>query len=301
MRYWVGLTDKNWFENLRHTEPEEVNFWQPSETAPRKMEAGWPFLFKLRAPDHFVVGGGYFVRFMVLPRFLAWNAFREKNGVSSLAELIKSTARNKNIPQTASTKIGCSILIEPFFFEDDEWIPIPTDWPFSAQRGYTYDTENKTGNWLWRQVEQRLVVRRQTSTVQDPKFGEAYLTRARLGQGTFRMLVADAYHWRCAVTAERSIPTLEAAHIKSYAAAGPNRTHNGLLLRADIHRLFDDGYVTVDPDLRFVVSQKLRDEFENGQTYYRFSGTKLVNLPDRPADRPNSMFLEWHNSEVFLG
>ena len=72
-------------------------------------------------------------------------------------------------------------------------------------------------------------------------------------------------------------------------------------LRADIHRLFDDGYVTVGPDLRFVVSPRLRDEFENGRAYYALAGTKLVNLPDRPADRPRSEFLEWHNSEVYLG
>ena len=115
------------------------------------------------------------------------------------------------------------------------------------------------------------------------------------------MLVTDAYRRRCAVTNERSLPALEAAHIKAHAADGPNRTPNGLLLRADIHRLFDDGYVTVDPDLHFVVSQRLRDEFENGRAYYELSGTKLVNLPDRPADRPGAEFLEWHNSEVYLG
>ena len=301
MRFWVGITDRDWFETLRQSQPEEVNFWQPSERAPRRMEAGRPFLFKLHSPLNYVVGGGFFVRFTVLPCFLAWSAFQQNNGASNLAELIARTARYRKAPQTPGTNIGCNLLTEPFFFEEDEWIPVPEDWPRNVQRGYTYDTATETGNRLWQQVEQRLAARRQEATVQEPQFGEAYLTRARLGQGTFRMLVTDAYHRRCAVTAERSLPALEAAHIKAYAAAGPNRTQNGLLLRADIHRLFDDGYVTVDPDLRFVVSPRLRDEFENGRTYYQLSGTKLANLPDRSADQPGSEFLEWHNSEVYLG
>ena len=265
------------------------------------MEAGWPFLFKLHSPQNYVVGGGFFVQFTVMPCLLAWNAFRENNGASSLAELVERTSRYRKAPQAPGTRIGCNLLTDPFFFEEDQWIPIPPDWPRNAQRGYTYDTATETGSWLWRKVEQRLEAIRQVATIQESQFGETYLTRARLGQGTFRMLVTDAYHRRCAVTGERSLPALEAAHIKAHAAAGPNRTRNGLLLRADIHRLFDDGYVTVDPDLRFVVGQRLRDEFENGRAYYRLSGTRLVNLPDRAEDRPGAEFLEWHNSKVYFG
>jgi predicted restriction endonuclease len=92
---------------------------------------------------------------------------------------------------------------------------------------------------------------------------------------------------------------LEAAHIKSRSDAGPNRTQNGLLLRADIHRLFDDGYVTVDPNLQFVVSPRLREEFENGRAYYAFDGRALDNLPDRLSDRPQAEFIDWHNTEVY--
>jgi len=43
---------------------------------------------------------------------------------------------------------------------------------------------------------------------------------------------------------------------------------NGLLLRSDIHRLFDAGYVTVTPDYEFKVSGRLREDFNNGETYY---------------------------------
>ena len=70
MRYWVGVTDRDWFETLRRLQPDEVNFWQPSQRAPRRMDAGWAFLFKLHSPRNFVVGGGFFVRFTELPCFL---------------------------------------------------------------------------------------------------------------------------------------------------------------------------------------------------------------------------------------
>ena len=265
------------------------------------MDAGWPFLFKLHSPRNFVVGGGFFVRFTKLPCFLAWDAFREKNGASSLVELVQRVARYRKAPQTPGTAIGCNVLTEPFFFAEDEWIPIPRDWASNIVRGRTYDTASDTGDALWQAVEDRLVTRQRAATVEEPRFGEAYLAKARLGQGAFRTLVTDAYRRRCAVTGERSLPALEAAHIRAHAAEGPNRTRNGLLLRADIHRLFDDGYVTVDPDLRFVVSPRLHEEFENGRVYYALDGRSLANVPDRLPDQPGREFLEWHNSEVYLG
>jgi putative restriction endonuclease len=301
MHYWVGITDRDWFETLRRLQPDEVNFWQPSQRAPRAMDAGWPFLFKLHSPQNFVVGGGFFVRFTKLPCFLAWDAFREKNGASSLVELVQRVARYRKAPQTPGTAIGCNVLTEPFFFDEDEWIPIPRDWSPNIVRGRTYDTATDTGDALWQAVVDRLMTRVQATPVEEPRFGEAYLARVRLGQGAFRTLVTNAYHRQCAVTGERSLPALEAAHIRAHSAEGPNRTHNGLLLRADIHRLFDDGYVTVDPDLRFVVSRRLHEEFENGRVYYALDGRPLANVPDRLTDQPGREFLEWHNSEVYLG
>ena len=60
-------------------------------------------------------------------------------------------------------------------------------------------------------------------------------------------------------------------------------------------------FVTVDPDLRFVVSPRLHEEFENGRVYYDFDGRSLANVPERLTDQPGHEFLEWHNSEVYLG
>ena len=75
---------------------------------------------------------------------------------------------------------------------------------------------------------------------------------------------------------------------------------NGLLLRSDLHTLFDRGYVTVAPGARLEVSRRIRQEFENGRDYYALNG-KPVRLPSQQADRPLPALLAWHNENVFLG
>ena len=81
----MGVTDKDWFESVSRMNADEVNFWQPSGSRQfRALQPGEPFLFKLHSPDNYIVGGGLFVRYSVLPVSLAWDAFGGKNGVSSL-------------------------------------------------------------------------------------------------------------------------------------------------------------------------------------------------------------------------
>ena len=319
MKFWVGITVDDWFVQLSRLKPDEANFWQPGSTPPRRMDPGTLFLFKLHAPNDYIVGGGYFVRFTVLSCFLAWQAFGEKNGVTSLQELVQRMTHYRHSQQDSGSDIGCNILIEPFFFPEEDWIQIPENWSPSIQRGLTYDTNEQVGAELWESVQ--ATITRNTSTnaaVEDHDYrdiggrvkpgavtddteqdGKEYLTHARLGQGSFRILVTDAYHRRCAVTNEKTLPALEAAHIRPYSKNGPHRTNNGLLLRADIHRLFDDGYVTLDSDLHFLVSRRVREQYENGHEYYRFHGVKLQNLPDSINDQPSREFIRWHNEECF--
>lgn len=75
---------------------------------------------------------------------------------------------------------------------------------------------------------------------------------------------------------------------------------NGLLLRSDIHNLFDAGYVTVDEELRFVVSQAIREEFENGRDYYALHG-RDIRVPIPAEKRPLAENLEWHRNNRFKG
>ena len=113
--------------------------------------------------------------------------------------------------------------------------------------------------------------------------------------------MTEAYGRRCAVTGERTLPALEAAHIRPYAEEGPHLVANGLLLRADLHKLFDDGYLTITEDHRVEVSARIREQFENGREYYRLGGRPLEALPARADERPSPEFLRWHNERRYLG
>ncbi len=83
---------------------------------------------------------------------------------------------------------------------------------------------------------------------------------------------------------------LGAAPIRPYVKGGEHDIANGLSLRTDIHRLFDKGYVTVDEDAKFVVGRRLKQDFENGRSYYSLAGRRL-QLPEEAARRPSSMAL----------
>jgi putative restriction endonuclease len=131
-----------------------------------------------------------------------------------------------------------------------------------------------------------------------PTRGQPIQVVPRLGQGGFRAVVLDAYQGRCAITGHKIRPTLQAAHIRPVAEGGEHRVDNGLLLRSDVHTLFDRGYLTVDDHLRLQVSPRLRDEFGNGDEFYSRAGT-VIGLPGRRVDRPARDFLQWHQDEVF--
>jgi putative restriction endonuclease len=133
-----------------------------------------------------------------------------------------------------------------------------------------------------------------------PRYGEPTLIRPRLGQGAFRVSVTDVYRRRCAVTGERTLPILDAAHIRPYGQGGEHDVTNGLLLRTDIHRLFDLGYVTISSDRKFEVGRRLKEDFENGKHYYSMHGQPIF-LPEYPEQQPKREFLEWHQANKFLG
>jgi putative restriction endonuclease len=206
-------------------------------------------------------------------------------------------------------EIGCIMLSAPVFLDRDMWIAPPRDWPRSGiMQGKSYDLSHGEGERVWQQCLASTppgpgasIPAASVGESPGPRYGQPLLMTPRLGQGAFRFAVADAYGRACAVTNEHSRPVLEAAHIQPYAENGPHSVANGLFLRSDIHRLFDKGYVTVSPeDRRFVVSRRLKDDYENGKTYYALEGT-VIHEPALAANRPGREYLEWHAHERFRG
>ena len=300
---YVGVTDSTWFHYLAAKKPDEVNFWKPCGGTFRALPEAGLFLFKLKRPHNAIAGGGFFLRFTRLPVTLAWNAFGDKNGAATLPDFIAALQGNRPGLHLGD-QIGCCILAVPFFFPREQWIPTPTDFSSNIMTGKTYDANSLTGRKVLAAVRERLVNLGETDDLLDESADPERplkLIRGRVGQGGFRALVTDAYTRRCAISGERTLPALEAAHIKDYAKAGPNRIENGLLLRSDIHKLFDAGYVTVTPERRIEVSQRIKEEFENGRDYYRYQGQKLAVLPGDLAEQPDPGYLQWHNENRYRG
>ena len=298
----IAVTDGEWFEMLRR-QPNlsEVNFWSPSPRNFHTLQPGELFLFKLHAPHNVIAGGGIFAYSNLLPCSLAWDAFREANGAQSLQEMRTQIMRYRKtgLDDKSDFEIGCRILTQPFFFEERDWIPVPSSWSPNIVSFKKYNTADTEGLAVWETVNARLNRLQLPSVAEDQaRYGEPSRIRPRLGQGAFRVLVTDIYQRRCAVTRERTLPALEAAHIRPYGEGGTHEARNGLLLRRDIHSLFDAGYVTVTPSFHFEVSRRIREEFENGRDYYALHG-HLISVPEEIAQQPDPAVLDWHNEHCF--
>lgn len=306
----IAITDYGWYEFLlQQKNLDEVNFWTPSAHFAFKGEHYSPFFFKLKAKyQHAICGFGFFAKFSRLPDWLAWDAFNAKNGCDSLETMRQRIGQIRDRIDFHSERhrneIGCILLVQPVFFPRDSWISGPRDWPPANLRHKKYDLTAGEGARIWHECMERTDQTKAVESgneylMQEPRYGAARLIAPRLGQGTFRVSVTDAYYRACAVTQEHSLPALEAAHIQPFSKKGPQDVRNGILLRADLHRLFDQGYLTVSVDHRLEVSPRLKLDYDNGRTYYPLHGVKLA-LPKATQERPTSEFIRWHNEHVYL-
>ena len=214
---------------------------------------------------------------------------------------IAALRRSGPLDERDDPTVGCRILTQPFFWPRDRWIATPESFAPSTVVGRGYPTDDPEGLRLWRAVQERLEATPvPPQPVTGDRFGAPVAMRRRLGQGAFRMAVTDGYGRRCAVSGERTLPILDAAHIRSYAAGGEHEMSNGMLLRTDIHKLLDRGYVTITEDLRFAVSARLKADFDNGAHYYAMQGRELAR-PKPGFSDPAPEVLQWHRENCYLG
>jgi len=311
MKIYVGVTDSEWFDYLSGLpEIDEVNFWQPSgDSTFKALNPGEMFLFKLHSPRDYIVGGGIFAYATNLPISLVWDAFKEKNGASSYEDMRGRIIRYRRNADSLweDFKVGCILLTQPFFLNKSDWFKVP-EWSSPIVRGKRYYLNSEAGKLIWRKIvnvlygkEELYLNNTKKGFIEEhDRYGNEMLIKPRLGQGAFKILVTDAYNRSCAITREKALPVLEAAHIRPYSQEGPHEVKNGILFRSDMHKLFDKGYMTVTPKLHIEVSRRIKEEFENGKYYYNFHGEQ-VHLPQRLEDNPSSEFLTWHNENKYKG
>lgn len=307
MRAVVGVTDNDWAAFLRDRPLiTEANFWLPSAASTfRALSAGQPFLFKTHWPENQLVGGGFFSGYSQLTIAEAWSIHGEGNGVASLEELTLRIARYRKTLPDPQMVIGCVLLRNLFFTPLESTRAAPPDFAKNIVRFKGY--ELGAGSPLEATLRDMLAVSGVRVDDDDgaPRVvpGEVYgldrLTKHRVGQRAFQSLVLTGYHRRCAVTGNKVSPVLQAAHIRPVSKQGENRVDNGLLLRSDVHILFDSGYLGINDRHQIQVSRRLRDDYGNGDEFYALAGS-VIDLPDRRIDRPSVEAVTWHMDEVFL-
>ncbi len=304
MRGFVAPTDHGWYEHLRARPGlEEVNFWRPGATP----FAALAFFFKLKAPHEAIGGFGRFAGYERIPVWAAWDAFGEANGVPDEASLRARLSRlSTTTGDGPDRRVGCISIAYPTFFAPGDWVPAPSDWSRNIVSGRRYDLDQGVGRALWDACVARVAG---GARIEHPepvapaargRFGTPQVIAPRLGQASFRLAVLDAYGGVCAVTRERSLPVVDAAHIRPYSQGGTHSVSNGLPLRRDLHRLFDLGLVTVRPDRTFAVSPRLRSDYGDGDAYYALEG-RTIAVPERAAQQPEAAALAWHGDVVFRG
>lgn len=117
----------------------------------------------------------------------------------------------------------------------------------------------------------------------------------RRGQSAFRQKLLRAYEGSCAVTEVDVDAVLQAAHVYPYRGEGSQVVSNGMLLRADIHQLYDAHLLTIDPgDYRIRLSDSIKDG-----VYGEYNGA-TINVPSDPVLRPNKGLLELHFNEFSI-
>jgi len=310
----VSPTDRRWFEHLSSLARasdgrlDEVNFWRPkSQNAVRKVGPGAPFFLRLKSPINSIAGYGYFAHWQLVPFLEAWSLFGQKNGAPHLGAFREQIQRLRGSDPSApgSRPLGCIILRDVVFLEREHWLPWreSDDWEPNNVSYVSYELSKPPGDRLLTLIQSRYATPADLApSFQlidcDTRRWRENLAPVREGQSTFKLRLLDAYASRCAVTGERVEPVLDAAHIQPYFGPASNHVQNGLLLRTDLHRLYDEGLVTVTPDLRFRVSERIKEVWKNGHEYYALSGTEL--RPTRHASQmPSQDALAWHSDVLF--
>lgn len=118
--------------------------------------------------------------------------------------------------------------------------------------------------------------------------------RERRGQKSFRDSIIKRYGVQCMITGCPLLDILEAAHIKPYRGINDNSPSNGLLLRSDIHTLFDLDLIGIDPETLIIhIAERAKDA-----GYREFSGKKIKNISETLKPNLEALKIRW---VIFIG
>lgn len=294
------ITDPSWIANLQASGVADgVNFWRKDKRS-LGLLPGDQFYFKLKGRMQ-IAGRATFREQIQLTIDEAWREFGLGNGVTSATDL---ALRAKDVLGTDDDEINCLILDNVDILDQGMRPEISaTDFPTSIMNckffavgtlpviENSFSSSASLSDWLDQQGA--------------PSFDPGYISSerartlrsicARRGQARFRQNLITAYNGACCVTGETTLAVLEAAHIHPYRGEDTDQPSNGLLLRSDLHTLFDLGLWTVDAAYIVRIAPTL-----NTSVYAAFAGRRIA-VPAGASVKPSHAALKYHRETIFQG
>lgn len=298
----IAPTDIGWFTHLRREKiVNDINFWTPTPWNV-KMNKGDRLYFMLKSPIRRIGGGGYFQSYQNMTVEQAWDRYGIKNGFDTREDFVDSLTkhRSKNTSNknrlNEESLIGCIILEHVVFLDDDKLIELESESKivFQKQIVTTKQYDDKEDDLLDRIFRDGGTRTDNEFSLVDPDIEKdkvSALVTKRFGQGKFRADISEIYLNRCCVTGEETPELLEAAHIQPYKSDSSNNKKNGLLLRVDIHKLFDKGLMYIDEKYTIHISP-----FVKSDNYRLLEGQK-ISLPNNVNDYPSLAALALKESD----
>jgi len=282
----ISPTDINWFEFLKETGfNSDINFWTPTPWNISRLNQGDRLFFMLKSPIRKIGGFGEFKEYVNMSLNDAWVRFGKKNGCVTKQEFIDRLDKYKSkssidISSILNSEIGCIVLNNVEFWDTESYLDLANyqinfspyivkikyfteDVPFGIK---SYKTPDNDFGLVEEDTEKYKVFRNVVE---------------RKGQSIFRAKISKAYDGACCITREKTPELIEAAHIQQYLNSDSNHVQNGLLLRMDFHKLFDNGLLYINSEYKIEISPLVKGEY-----YKSFQG-KSINLPKSQNDYPS--------------
>lgn len=274
----VAATDSSWFHYLKLNHfIDQVNFWSPGSMSFKALKPGEHLVFKLKGSEDLAGGYGVFEEYKYQSLDETWNEFGRRNGFDRKEDFVKviEDYKKKMDIQTDTNECGCIILSDVVFWDNPVKL---SDYGIvfkkSTVRYAKYDAPFPFAEATSRQNGFSLV-----NTTKKKK--ASHTVTEREGQGQFHAEVCVAYGHKCCISGERTPELLQAAHIQDYINKDSNHIQNGLLLRVDLHTLFDNGLLFIDDNYMVHVSPLV-----TSQEYRKYDG-KIIALPKDTSAWPS--------------
>ena len=283
-----------WYTKEEESSLSQDDFLPPSSTLS---------LFLVEEGDkQYIVGGGFFLKKVSLDLTNCWYNFGVRSGYIAYQAFLK---RAKECGADENSMLNCYLCNGTFIFIKNNLIHIPQEFhlDFEHKSRYLLSAEEPLGLYL-----QKIALERRLPQIEPGCYdstwpgiyNKASVHNNAQDEAKFKARMFDIYNYRCAITGCTFLATLSVATIKNFFDDRYFQPNNALLLRCDLQRLFNLGFITCYYDgedtIRVRASKRLL--LNKDSTYDNLDGQKIF-VPKEPVLRPNKEYLEWHNEICF--